>query len=63
MTYNFILLCNDLPREHHCEYWCQKCRQLRLWLKPEPCTACGNCGNTDLVIAKPGTLDAEELRR
>jgi len=44
------------------EYWCQKCRQLRLWAKPELLRACSQCNNTDLVVALPGELDADELR-
>ena len=46
------------------EYWCQSCGQLRLWCRPEPLNACGNCGaaKKKLVIGKPGELDVTALR-
>jgi len=41
------------------EYFCPKCRQLRLYAKdPEPFSGCGNCENKEgLIRGALGTLD------
>jgi hypothetical protein len=56
MTTLFILP----PKTNACETFCHSCGQLRLWLRPEPPKACGNCGSTNIEI---GEIDSERLTR
>ncbi len=44
------------------EYFCCRCRQLRLNPVDIP-THCKHCGNKDIIIGKPGTLDKAALIR
>lgn len=38
-----------------CEYFCHTCGQLRLSLKPERPTTCGNCASERIDVDKLGT--------
>lgn len=42
-----------------CETFCHCCRQLRLWLRPERPTACGNCGGAIEI----GPVGGERLKK
>lgn len=44
------------------EYWCNNCKQLRLFLKEGKPSCCGNCNSKDIVVEKAGRLDADTLR-
>jgi len=44
------------------EYFCCRCRQLRLSLATDK-TRCGFCGNRDLIVGPIGTLDKAALIR
>jgi DNA-directed RNA polymerase subunit RPC12/RpoP len=44
------------------EYFCFRCRQLRLSLITDK-TTCKNCGNRDLVVGPCGSLDKAALIR
>lgn len=43
------------------EYFCNDCGQLRLSFD-EKLTACGNCGNADIIKAAMRGLNAAELK-
>jgi len=44
------------------EYFCCRCRQLRLSLTPDK-SRCGNCGSKDIITGPCGTLDKDALIR
>jgi len=44
------------------EYFCCRCRQLRLSCIADK-TTCKNCGNKDLIVGPVGSLDKEALIR
>lgn len=45
-----------------CETFCQKCGQLRLWLRREFPTSCGNCGEPKPVVGSLGGTTLPQLR-
>jgi hypothetical protein len=50
-----------VPKGDPFEYWCERCRQLRLSCESDR-LVCGNCGAPIKLKGEPGALDAEELR-
>lgn len=40
------------------EYFCPKCRHLRLSAAAEPPVRCSNCGHEGIDLARPGMLPA-----
>lgn len=45
------------------EYFCNACGQLRLSAIKDSCwKGCGNCDSTDVIKARPGTLDEAQLK-
>lgn len=45
-----------------CETYCYACKQLRLWLKPEEPSACGNCKSSNIEVDKLGSEKLTRLR-
>lgn len=52
----------DEDIESATEYFCCRCRQLRLDLRKDK-TRCGHCGNKDIITGPVGTLDKVSLVR
>lgn len=42
------------------ETFCHDCGQLRLWLKGETPTCCGNCKSNNIIV---GELNSDELTK
>jgi len=49
--------------DNTCETYCRDCKQLRLWLKPEKPTACGNCGSSSIETGEIGSERLAELKK
>ena len=50
-----------IPKGVPFEYWCARCRQLRISCE-EDRKVCGNCGAATTLKASVGLLDKEALR-
>lgn len=45
-----------------CETFCEKCGQLRLWLRREYPTQCGSCGEPEPLVGGIGGVLLKRLR-
>lgn len=45
-----------------CETFCHDCGQLRLWARPDPVKACGNCGSARIETGLIGCEWLDGLR-
>ena len=48
--------------QYCCEYYCQNCKQLRLWLRDRKVERCGNCQSSDIVVDSIGSEKLKQLR-